>query len=174
MTAKERIFFRIQSHRTSLAESCRSLSAHMLIVANELESDKPHARLSINDLGEIQARGTTIDAECGRLMGKVDVWSQMEENEAIGIGIGSIQCIIKSFNHSHRETLSIEQADKVCSNLDQLYETGVWVVPDWASDLANNYKVEKTHDVIQLAGWQAAAKAYQRFIRLQIAAKEIK
>ncbi len=77
MTNKERVADRIQYNRITLAERCKALSAHMLILASNLESDKPHGNLCINDLGEIQAEGTIIDAKCGCLMGKIDVWSQM-------------------------------------------------------------------------------------------------
>lgn len=77
MTDKERIADRIHYHRISLAQSCRSLAVDMIRMADDLNSDKPHAHLHINELGEIQAKGTIIDAECGRLMGKIDVWCQM-------------------------------------------------------------------------------------------------
>lgn len=77
MTEKERVGDRIQYHRESLAGRCRDLAARMIRLANKLESDKPHANLCVNDLGEIQAEGTIIDAECGRLMGKIEVWGVM-------------------------------------------------------------------------------------------------
>lgn len=79
MTQKEIIDFRIQHHRTSLAEQCRDLSAHLLHLAIKLESDKPHVNLCVCELGEVQSKGTIIDAQCGRLMGKIDVWSVMED-----------------------------------------------------------------------------------------------
>ncbi len=78
ITLEKRIEDRIGWHRDSLAISCRSLSEHLVKVAEQLESDKPHENLTINDLGTIQARGTIIDAECGRLMGKIEVWSLMK------------------------------------------------------------------------------------------------
>lgn len=77
MTEKERVGFRIRHHRESLARSCRALSVDMLRLAAKLESDKPHEDLCVNDLGEIQSQGTIIDAECGRLMGKIEVWGVM-------------------------------------------------------------------------------------------------
>lgn len=69
------------------------------------------------------------------------------------------QCIID------KHILSVGQADEVCRNLDQLYATGIWDVPAWATELAHRFKVDQAHSVVQLAGWEAAAKAYQRFVR---------
>lgn len=82
MTEKEIVGLRIRNHRTSLARRCRVLSASMIILASELESDKPHEELHVNELGEIQSVGTIIDAECGRLMGKIEVWGIMQEGES--------------------------------------------------------------------------------------------
>lgn len=65
-------------------------------------------------------------------------------------------CIINNI------TLSVEQADEVCRDLDQLDTTGVWGVPAWATELAQHYGgIGEAHIVIQLAGWKAAARAYQ-------------
>jgi len=58
-------------------------------------------------------------------------------------------------------TLSVEQADKVCRDLDQLETTGIWNLPEWSKELAEHYQISEAHSVIQLAGWKAAAKAYQ-------------
>lgn len=72
-------------------------------------------------------------------------------------------------------TLSVEQADEVCRCLDQLEETSVWDVPDWARDLEKHYQIcGAAHPVILSAGWRAAAKAYQRFVQLQIAVSKRK
>lgn len=76
-------------------------------------------------------------------------------------------CIINNI------TLSVEQADEVCRDLNQLDMTGIWGVsqvtwsgiigrvPTWAVKLAQHYRVAEAHSLIQLAGWKAAAKAYQ-------------
>ncbi len=58
---------RTQFARTSLSGRCRALADHMIKLANRLDSDIPHEKLCINDLGEVQSQGTIIDAECGRL-----------------------------------------------------------------------------------------------------------
>ena len=60
----------------------------------------------------------------------------------------------------HKRTLSVQQADEVCHNLDQLSKTGQWNIPTWATELAEHYGVAEAHVVVQLAGWRAAAKAY--------------
>ena len=78
ITPGKKVEERIGWHRDNLAVSCRSLSEHLIQVAKQLESDKPHEDLTINDLGTIQSRGTIIDAECGRLMGKIEVWKLMK------------------------------------------------------------------------------------------------
>lgn len=80
-TDRERIADRIQHDRTGLAERCRALSVRMIDLADYLESDKPHNNLCVSDLGEIQATGTIIDAMCGRLMGKIEVWGMMSDSE---------------------------------------------------------------------------------------------
>lgn len=80
-THKQKVAIRIQYDRTDLAQRCRALSQHMISLAKKLESDKPHSNLCVNDLGEIQAEGTIIDALCGRLMGKIEVWGQIEETK---------------------------------------------------------------------------------------------
>lgn len=79
------------------------------------------------------------------------------------------QCIIS------RQTLSVEQADEVCRDLDQLEKTGTWDIPDWATELAQHYQTlgSPGHSVIQLYGWKAAARAYQRFTQLQIATNKL-
>ncbi len=76
-TTKDKICINIQYSRKSLAQRCKVLSDNMLRLAKKLESDQPHTSLYVNDLGEIQSEGTTIDALCGRLMGKISVWKQM-------------------------------------------------------------------------------------------------
>lgn len=66
--------YKITHHRESLACSCRALIQHLQDVACKLGNpDISHDHLCINDLGEIQSRGTIIDAECGRLMGQIRV-----------------------------------------------------------------------------------------------------
>jgi len=70
---KESIEFEIKLLRKNLANRCTALAADITRVARELESDMPHQHLSINRLGEIQSKGTIIDAECGRLSAKIDV-----------------------------------------------------------------------------------------------------
>lgn len=62
------------------------------------------------------------------------------------------------------ELLTEEEADQVCQDLTQL-STGAWDLPDWADELGKHYEVGPAHAVIQLAGWQAAAKAYKDAIR---------
>lgn len=80
-TRKERVADRIQHDREALAKQCRSLSQGMIVLATKLEGDKPHGDLCVNDLGEIQSEGTIIDALCGRLMGKIEVWRLMSDSE---------------------------------------------------------------------------------------------
>lgn len=36
-------------------------------------------------------------------------------------------------------TLSVEQADEVCRDLNQLDTMGVWDVPNWARELEKHY-----------------------------------
>ena len=61
--------------------------------------------------------------------------------------------------------IDIEEANRICRDLDQLNSTGVWKVPAWATELAKHYEIGEAHVVVQLAGWQAIAKAYQDVIR---------
>lgn len=79
--SSERIAEHIQCDRESLAIQCRTLADRLIYVASKLNGDKPHEHLSINDLGEIQSQGTIIDASCGRLMGKIEVWGLMKESD---------------------------------------------------------------------------------------------
>ena len=65
--------------------------------------------------------------------------------------------------------MSVEQAGKVCRDLDRLETEGCWDVPVWATELSQHYQVAKATATIQLAGWRAVAKAYRRFALLQIA-----
>ncbi len=65
------------------------------------------------------------------------------------------RCIIEGI------TLSVEQADQVCSDLDQLDSTGVWNAPEWAAELAKCYRLHIAHITVQYFAWRAAAKAYQ-------------
>lgn len=68
----------------------------------------------------------------------------------------------------HNLTLSVEQANEVCHDLDHLEKAGVWpecCVPEWATELAKHYDVLGAHHVIQQAGWRAAAKAYKLWNR---------
>ena len=58
-------------------------------------------------------------------------------------------------------TLSVEQADEVCNDLNILETQGVWSVPYWAIELAKHYQVLTGCSVIQLAGWKAAARTYK-------------
>lgn len=58
-------------------------------------------------------------------------------------------------------TLSVEQADGICYDLDILETTGVWHTPDWAKELAEHYQVCTGNSSIQLAGWKAVAKTYK-------------
>lgn len=60
-----------------------------------------------------------------------------------------------------KQVLTISEANCVCKDLDKLSDTGVWDMPDWATELAKHYDVGEAHVVIQLAGWKAAAKAYK-------------
>lgn len=67
------------------------------------------------------------------------------------------QCIINN------TLLSVEQADEVCRDLDQLVEIGAMHVSKWTCDLVRHYypNVMESHPLIQIAGWEAAAKAYR-------------
>lgn len=70
----EKVEVQIESMRTALANRCYVLAQHMTRIAKKLESDDvPYDNLCINDLGEIQSQRTIIDAECGRLMSKIEV-----------------------------------------------------------------------------------------------------
>ncbi|KKN99046.1 hypothetical protein LCGC14_0142910 [marine sediment metagenome] len=77
---KTRLDKRITHHRESLASSCRALIQHLQDVACKLGNpDISHLHLHISNLGEIQSSGTIIDAECGQLMGKIEVLGLLEE-----------------------------------------------------------------------------------------------
>ncbi len=74
------------------------------------------------------------------------------------------QCIV--FNH----TLSVEQADEVCRDLDGREAIGRWETPPWVIELSRHYllDIKEDHVLIQLIGWRATAKAYQcRTIRTE-------
>lgn len=57
-------------------------------------------------------------------------------------------------------TLSVEQADEVCRDLNQLDTTGIWDMPAWAVELGKHYSVSPAHSVVQVWAWKAVAKAY--------------
>lgn len=75
MEMTKKINERIRYDRESLAQRCRILAERLITITNRLESDKPHRELCINNLGEIQAEGTQIDASCGKLMGEIEALS---------------------------------------------------------------------------------------------------
>lgn len=77
MEVDQRVDDRIMHDRKSLALMFRRLAERLISISNMLESDKPHAELCINELGEIQSEGTIIDASCGKLMGKIEVFGLM-------------------------------------------------------------------------------------------------
>ncbi len=57
--------------------------------------------------------------------------------------------------------LSVEQANKVCRDLDHLDTHGIWAAPDWAAEVGRAYEVGAAHIRVQLAAWRAAARAYR-------------
>ena len=75
---KEKITNDIKYERDSLGNECRALGEFLLKLEKLLKSDKPYNRLCINDFGEIQSRGTMIDARCGRLMAQINILGLME------------------------------------------------------------------------------------------------
>lgn len=77
MAVKDRLEHDITFARGSLAGRCRALASHITSLADQLDSQTPHSSLCINDLGEIQSQGTIIDAECGRLGAKIEVWRML-------------------------------------------------------------------------------------------------
>ncbi len=72
MTEKNPLDVRLDHLRSNLARKCRILSRDMKEIAEKLGSDTPHDNLHLNNLGEVQAQGPRIDAECGRLMGIIE------------------------------------------------------------------------------------------------------
>lgn len=67
--------------RASLAQRCLSLSEHLANIAHKLQRNTPHNCFHVNDLGEVQSRGTIIDAECGRLMSRIEILRMLEEEK---------------------------------------------------------------------------------------------
>lgn len=57
--------------------------------------------------------------------------------------------------------LSVEQADTVFRDLDQLEDMSITSIPRWVVDLARHYNVRVLDPPIEIAGWRAAAKAYR-------------
>jgi hypothetical protein len=55
----------VRRHRGSLAHSARSLARDLTRLAELAESDREY--VSVNELGEIQSRGTMLDARCASL-----------------------------------------------------------------------------------------------------------
>lgn len=57
---------RLDSIRAELAHRCRDLEDHMARLAKRLEDEGiPNDAVCLNSLGEVQAQGAAIDAECG-------------------------------------------------------------------------------------------------------------
>ena len=66
---------RIDHHRTELVNNCRTLADHMNAIANRLEADDVNYMydcMRINSLGEVQTKGSIIDARFAELMTTVD------------------------------------------------------------------------------------------------------
>ena len=87
MTAKEEVVaflnVRIEGHRDSLTERCKALAIHLDQLVGRLESDIPHGCICLNTLGEVQAQGGMIDAECGRFMATVETIQVIEQIKEI-------------------------------------------------------------------------------------------
>lgn len=62
-----------------------------------------------------------------------------------------------------KQILSVSEADQIYNDLDQLSNTGVWNVPDWATELVKCCypNISVTHSIIQIAGWKAVAETYK-------------
>ncbi len=67
----------IRHDRESLARQLCILAERLIRISKRLESDRPHSDICLNSLGEIQSEGTIIDASCGRLTGKIEVFDLM-------------------------------------------------------------------------------------------------
>lgn len=59
------------------------------------------------------------------------------------------------------EILSVEQADKICSDLAILEKKGEWVAPEWAIELGKTYGVPSSNCMVIEVAWRATTKAYQ-------------
>lgn len=72
---------RIGGHRAGLATRCRTLAKTMTLLAERLEGTEPHGCMCLNVLGEVQAQGPIIDAECGRFMATAEAIRVLEDIE---------------------------------------------------------------------------------------------
>jgi len=75
------------------------------------------------------------------------------------------QKIIKKLYHK----ITPEEAGEICDSLADLNRVGHWVEHhQWAYDVLRFYHVCPAHNVVQSAGWEAAARAYEYAIRNNI------